>query len=88
MELPQSPFKGLVPFSEGDFRFFFGRKRETQIVTANLKTRRFTLLYGQSGVGKSSLINAGVAHGLRQCEEQQQPRAQAARPAAVLTGNG
>ena len=86
VELPQSPFKGLVPFLEADYRFFFGRKRETQIITANLKTRRFTLLYGQSGVGKSSLINAGVAHGLRQCE--QQPRAQAALPATVLTGNG
>jgi WD40 repeat protein len=66
--LPPSPYKGLVPFTEteADARFFFGRDRERRIITANLRTSRLTLLYGPSGVGKSSLINAGVVYHLRQ----------------------
>lgn len=68
MRLPRSPYKGLVPFedSELDVLFFFGRERETQLVTANLMASRLTVLYGPIGVGKSSLLRAGVAHGLRE----------------------
>src|SRR3954470_5644190 len=35
------------------------------MVMANLRGSRFTVLHGPSGVGKSSLLRAGVAHGLR-----------------------
>jgi len=58
---PESPYKGLSYYSERDSAFFFGRERATQIVTANLMASRLTLLYGESGVGKSSLLRAGVA---------------------------
>ena len=66
--IPDSPYKGLVPFedSELDALFFFGRERETGLVTANLMAARLTVLYGPIGVGKSSLLRAGVAHGLRE----------------------
>lgn len=66
--LPASPYKGLVPFedSELDALFFFGRERETGLVTANLMAARLTVLYGPIGVGKSSLLRAGVAHVLRE----------------------
>jgi WD40 repeat protein len=66
--LPASPYKGLVPFedSELDALFFFGRERETGLVTANLMAARLTVLYGPIGVGKSSLVRAGVAHTLRE----------------------
>ena len=62
-----SPYRGLVPFgdSELDAVLFFGRDREREIIVANLMASRLTLLYGPSGVGKSSLLNAGVAHHLR-----------------------
>jgi hypothetical protein len=60
------PYKGLIPYSEEDAQFFFGRNVERQIITANLMASRFTLLYGASGVGKSSVLRAGVAHHLRQ----------------------
>jgi len=59
-ELPVSPFKGLANFTEQDAALFFGRDREREIIIANLKARRLTLLYGESGVGKSSLLRAGV----------------------------
>ncbi len=65
--LPRSPFKGLAYFgdAEYDWQFFFGRERESEVVAANLMASRLTVLYGPSGVGKSSLLRAGVARRLR-----------------------
>ncbi|MFL5931791.1 MAG: hypothetical protein ACJ75P_11080 [Gaiellaceae bacterium] len=68
---PTGPYKGLAPFdaSDHDALLFFGRARETEIVTANVLASRLTLLYGPSGVGKSSLLRAGVVRALRQVPE-------------------
>jgi WD40 repeat protein len=62
-----SPYKGLAPFedSEVDALLFFGRNRETETIAANLQASRLTVLYGPTGVGKSSILRAGVAHRLR-----------------------
>ena len=62
-----SPFKGLAPFEDSadDQAFFFGRERETTIICANLLASRLTVLYGETGVGKSSVLRAGVAQELR-----------------------
>jgi tetratricopeptide (TPR) repeat protein len=67
---PTSPYKGLVPYTEEDARFFFGRDIEREIIISNLRGSRLTLLYGASGVGKSSVLQAGVVYHLRQlaCE--------------------
>ena len=54
------PYVGLTAFDEDDAEFFFGREREIDLVIANLKGTRLTLLYGESGVGKSSILRAGV----------------------------
>jgi WD40 repeat protein len=64
---PTSPFKGLAPFEDSEFDtlLFFGRERESEIIRANLVAARLTILYGPSGVGKTSLLRAGVAHPLR-----------------------
>ena len=66
-----SPYKGLAPFqdSELDALYFFGRERDTEIVVANLIASRLTVLYGPSGVGKSSLLLASVARALRELPE-------------------
>lgn len=63
-----NPYKGLTPYSASasDAQFFFGREAERDTVAVNLLGARFTLVYGKSGVGKSSLLNAGVAHHLRE----------------------
>ncbi len=65
---PDSPYKGLAAFedSELDALLFFGREREVEMVVANVLASRLTVLYGPSGVGKSSLVRAGVARRLRQ----------------------
>lgn len=61
----QRPYVGLVAFSERQARYLFGRDRERQAITANLIASRLTLLYGESGVGKTSVLRAGVVHQLR-----------------------
>ncbi len=63
---PETPYVGLVPYREEDFGLFFGRDDERRIVTANLRASRLTILYGPSGVGKTSLLQAGVVHDLRE----------------------
>jgi WD40 repeat protein len=56
-----------MPFEDAelDALFFFGREREREIIAANLLASRLTVLYGATGVGKSSLLRAGVARHLR-----------------------
>ena len=70
--LPRSPYKGLAPFADTqvDAMLFFGRERDAEIVAANIVASRLTVLYGPSGVGKSSLIAAAVARRLRALPEQ------------------
>jgi WD40 repeat protein len=59
---PRSPYQGLAPYAEGDARFFFGRDGEREIIIANLLAYPLTVVYGTSGVGKTSVLRAGVAH--------------------------
>ena len=61
-----SPYKGLVPYTEEDYEFFFGRNEEIEIIEANILASQLTLLYGASGVGKSSVLRAGVLHHLQE----------------------
>ncbi len=62
-----TPYKGLRPFddADSDVPFFFGRDRDRELIVANLVASRLTVLYGETGVGKSSVLRAGVAHHLR-----------------------
>src|ERR1051326_7946273 len=55
-----SPYQGLTPFDERDAAYFFGRTKEARLITADLFAAPLSLLYGASGVGKSSLLRAGV----------------------------
>jgi WD40 repeat protein len=66
--LARSPYKGLATFedSELDALLFFGRERETEVIVANLLASKLTVLYGPSGVGKSSILRAAVVRRLRE----------------------
>lgn len=61
---PASPYVGLSYYTESEAEWFFGRDEECQTVIANLRAARLTVLYAQSGVGKSSLVRAGVSEQL------------------------
>lgn len=57
-----APYRGLAAMTEADSDFFFGRGRETVEVIRALETtpEKLPILLGNSGVGKSSLAQAGV----------------------------
>ena len=60
------PYQGLVPYSEDDAEWFFGRDEWREVIADNMRAYRITVLYGESGVGKSSLLRAGVIRTLRE----------------------
>ena len=55
-----NPWKGLDSYSILDNSIFYGRSKETSKLIETIINNRFTILYGPSGVGKSSLLNAGI----------------------------
>ena len=61
----ESPYPGLTPFRERDAAHFFGRGRDVSRVVAMLEDHPLVAVVGPSGVGKSSLIRAGVVPSLR-----------------------
>lgn len=56
----EEPYVGLTHFTEEYADRFFGREREAGVIIGNLQAVRLTLLYAESGVGKSSVLRAGV----------------------------
>ncbi|GAA2397627.1 hypothetical protein GCM10010191_00360 [Actinomadura vinacea] len=59
------PYVGTRPFGIGDDRIFFGRDREIEELSALWRDSRLTVLHGGAGVGKTSLVCAGVVPRLR-----------------------
>lgn len=64
------PYVGLDPFGPEQADFFFARAFERDTVLNNLMAARLTLLYGASGVGKSSVLGAGLLHRVRESVTQ------------------
>jgi WD40 repeat protein len=83
----EGPYKGLAPYGTEDAAFFFGRERERRIISANLRTSRLTLLYGPSGVGKTSVLHAGVAHSLQEQARQEIAHGQTPRFVVATFGS-
>lgn len=53
-----NPYKGLFPYSASDEKLFFGRDDEAFQLVELIKNNQLVVLYGESGTGKTSLINA------------------------------
>jgi WD40 repeat protein len=66
LPLGSCPYRGLQPYTAADRAFFFGRGRDQQIIVSNLYAASLTILYGGSGVGKTSVLLAGVVPQLAQ----------------------
>ena len=58
--MAQSPFKLFEPYSSNDKNIFFGRDAEIYALYSLLQQTRLVLIYGASGTGKTSLIQAGL----------------------------
>ena len=64
----QNPYLGLESFQESNKDYFFGRKSETEFLVKLIQRNTTTVLSGKSGLGKTSLINAGVVPKLRELD--------------------
>ncbi|MHC4934231.1 MAG: nSTAND1 domain-containing NTPase [Planctomycetota bacterium] len=62
----QNPYAGLQTFTEQDAAFFFGRGREADALFRLVRRGTLTILFGASGLGKSSLLGAGLFPQLRE----------------------
>lgn len=60
LQLQDEPFFGLKAIDEERSYLFFGREQETAEVLDRLHRKRMVMVIGDSGSGKSSLVNAGV----------------------------
>src|SRR6266568_2948864 len=59
------PWLGLESFSESTRAYFFGRGTETAELLQRLRHHPLLVLYGRSGLGKTSLLRAGVVQALK-----------------------
>lgn len=69
ISMPDEPFPGVRSYQRDDARIFFGRDTEiSQLYDYFMQPRRqsILLLYGQAGVGKTSLLKAGLLPYLEQ----------------------
>ncbi len=62
----ENPWPGLASFTEDARGFFFGREKETEELSRLVRRQTLTVLFGQSGLGKSSLLQAGLFPILRE----------------------
>src|SRR5512142_1795104 len=62
---PQNPWLGLFSYSEETRAYFHGREEETAELARRVQRKLLTVLFGQSGLGKTSLLRAGLVPRLR-----------------------
>ena len=60
-----SSFIGLESYTEAQVDNFFGRDKEIESLTKLVEANTLTIIFGKSGTGKTSLLNAGVFPKLR-----------------------
>jgi len=60
-------YPGAQPFSDDEISraVFFGRKRESTVLTDQIVAHPLVVVYAKSGLGKTSLLQAGVSQPLR-----------------------
>lgn len=69
----RAPFVGINAYTLADKEIFFEREEETALLKGLILAHRVVLLYGDSGNGKSSLINAGLVPSLQKSAPDFQP---------------
>ena len=62
---PENPWLGLFSYSEGNRAYFHGRDEEAAELARRVQRKLLTVLFGQSGLGKTSLLRAGLVPRLR-----------------------
>jgi hypothetical protein len=62
---PRQPWLGLHSFSESTRAYFFGREEEIAELARRVQRKLLSVLFGQSGLGKTSILRAGLVPRLR-----------------------
>ncbi len=62
---PQHPWLGLASFTEESRGYFHGREEEVAELGRRVQRKLLTILFGQSGLGKTSILRAGIVPRLR-----------------------
>lgn len=62
---PQHPWLGLASFTEETRAYFHGREEEIGELGRRVQRKLLTILFGQSGLGKTSILRAGLVPRLR-----------------------
>src|SRR6185369_3383241 len=62
---PHNPWPGLAAYDEASQGYFHGREDDAVDLLRLIRVSPLTVLYGKSGLGKSSLLQAGVFPQLR-----------------------
>ena len=57
---PDEPWPGLESYTEDDAGLFYGREAETEELFRLLRREVLTVVFGPSGTGKTSLLQAGL----------------------------
>jgi hypothetical protein len=60
VQIASTSFIGLQSYSEAQAASFFGRDKEIDTLTQLVRLNTLTIVFGKSGTGKTSLLNAGV----------------------------
>ena len=61
----RNPWLGLASFTEETRAYFFGREEEVAELARRVQRKLLTVLFGQSGLGKTSILRAGLVPKLR-----------------------
>jgi tetratricopeptide (TPR) repeat protein len=61
----RNPWLGLASFTEETRAYFYGRDEEVAELSRRVQRKLLTVLFGQSGLGKTSILRAGLAPRLR-----------------------
>jgi hypothetical protein len=61
----RNPWIGLASFTEETRDYFYGREEEVAELARRVQRKLLTVLFGQSGLGKTSILRAGLVPKLR-----------------------
>jgi hypothetical protein len=71
MKTLQFRYPGVKPFEKEQASIFFGRQEEVRSIARRMESQMLLTLHGKSGIGKSSLIKAGVLPRLEKLSKEE-----------------
>jgi WD40 repeat protein/energy-coupling factor transporter ATP-binding protein EcfA2 len=83
-----NPWRGLQPYEPEHADIFFGRGNAVETLSAAVRAERLIVVTGPSGIGKSSLVRAGLLPALANSELRTRIVRPGSQPLAAITAAG